>query len=105
MTDVRTSNALGARGARNRPGGSRPRFLVAGETEARPGIMTSEFLLTLLAATTVVIAGYVSGAFPVRLAWILFASIVGAYVISRGIAKAGSKEGPFVIEAGGDGER
>ena len=31
----------------------------AGETGARPGIMTSEFLLTLLAATTLVIAGYV----------------------------------------------
>jgi hypothetical protein len=62
-----------------------------------PGLMTSEFLLTLVAATTVVIAGYVSGALPVPWAWTLFGAIVVAYILSRGIAKAGSKEGPFVV--------
>jgi len=65
-----------------------------GETEARPGIMTSEFWLALVSAATVVIASYISGAFPIRLGWALFAGIVAAYVLSRGIAKAGSPEGP-----------
>jgi len=75
-------------------------MLLSGETEARPGIMTTEFWLTLLAAATVVIAGYVSDVFDEDLAWALFAGIVAAYVLSRGIAKAGSKEGPFSVRRG-----
>jgi len=93
MTDVRTSSE-------RRPGGRRGLF-VAGETEARPGILTTEFLITLLAAAVVVIAGYVSDTFSEDLAWALFAGIVAAYVLSRGIAKAGSKEGPFLVGGGG----
>jgi hypothetical protein len=76
-------------------------MLFSGETEARPGLMTSEFWLTLLAAATVVIAGYVSGALPTRLAWGIFGAIVVAYILSRGIAKAGSKEGPFSVRRDG----
>jgi hypothetical protein len=41
--------------------------------------------------------------FDQDLAWALFAGIVAAYVLSRGIAKAGSKEGPFIL--GRDAER
>jgi hypothetical protein len=85
-------------GTRARAAGSRG--FVAGSTEARPGVLTSEFMLTLLTAITLVIAGYVSEAFPERLAWILFAGVIAAYVLSRGIAKAGSKEGPFVGQLG-----
>jgi hypothetical protein len=33
-------------------------------------------------------------------AWALFGGIVAAYVLSRGIAKAGSKEGPFIVRGG-----
>ena len=95
MTDVRTPD--------DRTRGSRRGMLFSGETEARPGIMTTEFWLTLLAAATVVIAGYVSDVFDEDLAWALFAGIVAAYVLSRGIAKAGSKEGPFIM--GRDAER
>jgi hypothetical protein len=69
-------------------------------TEARPGIMTSEMWLTVLAAAVVVIAGYVSDTFDNDLAWALFAGIVAAYILSRGIAKAGSREGPFVARMG-----
>jgi hypothetical protein len=100
MTNVNTQNPQGQSAAQQRTRGGRRGMLFAGETEARPGIMTSEFLLTLLAAATLVIAGYVSDAFSERLAWALFAGIVGAYVLSRGIAKAGSKEGPFIVRAG-----
>jgi hypothetical protein len=95
MSDMRTSDVRGRQRTRGRG------MLFAGETEARPGIMTSEFLLTVLAAAVVVIAGYVSDTFSEDLAWGLFAGIIAAYVLSRGIAKAGSKEGPFVVRGGG----
>jgi hypothetical protein len=65
--------------------------------------MTTEFWLTLLTAAVLVIAGYVSDTFSNDLAWALFAGVVAAYVVSRGIAKAGSKEGPFIL--GRDAER
>jgi hypothetical protein len=54
-----------------------------------------------LSAATVVIASDISGALPIRLGWALFAGIIAAYLLSRGIAKAGSSEGLFVI---GDGQ-
>jgi multidrug efflux pump subunit AcrB len=98
MTDVRTPNDRRRRTAQ--PNGGRRGTLFAGETEARPGIMTTEFWFTLLAAATVVIAGYVSDTFSNDLAWALFGGIVAAYVLSRGIAKAGSKEGPFIVPGG-----
>jgi hypothetical protein len=72
-------------------------FAFAGETESRPGIMTTEYWLAILSAATVVIAGYFSDALPERVAWPLFAGIIAAYVLSRGFAKAGSREGPFVF--------
>ena len=85
--------------ARSNPGN---RAFVAGETEARPGIMTTEFWLSLIAAVTVVVAGYVSDAFDVDVAWALFAGLIAAYALSRGLAKAGSREGPFIISPGDD---
>jgi hypothetical protein len=77
---------------------------LAGETEARPGIITTEYWIMTLAAATVVVAGYVSDAFSIDLAWSLFAGIIASYVISRGLAKCGSREGPFVI-GGADREQ
>jgi len=74
--------------------------LFAGATEARPGILTTEYWISVLAAATVVIAGYVSDAMSVDLAWALFAGIIAAYALSRGLAKCGSREGPFVVSAG-----
>ena len=104
MTDVRTPNNRGQRAVQQDTRGRRRGMLFSGETEARPGIMTTEFMLTLLAAATVVIAGYVSDLFDEDLAWALFAGIVAAYVLSRGIAKAGSKEGPFSVRRGDTAE-
>jgi len=63
----------------------------------KPGWQTTEFWLTIIMAVTVIVAGYVSDAFDVDLAWALGAGIVAAYVLSRGFAKAGSREGPFVV--------
>jgi hypothetical protein len=73
----------------------RERMSFWGEAEPRRAVMTSELWLTLVSAATVVIASYVSGAFPIRLGWALFAGIVAAYVLSRGLAKAGSSESPL----------
>jgi hypothetical protein len=97
MTDVRRPDDREQRAAQQGRRRGRLGMFLAGETEARPGIMTTELWLTLLAAATVVIAGYVSDVFDEDLAWALFAGIVAAYVLSRGIAKAGSKEGPFIV--------
>jgi hypothetical protein len=77
---------------------------VAGTTEARPGLITTEFFLTLVASVLVVIAAYIDDGIADRLGWILLTAIVGAYVLSRGIAKAGSREGPFMASFG-DGQQ
>ena len=66
--------------------------IVAGDTEARPGFMTTEFWLTMLVAIAVVVISYVDDSYSVDLGWKLGVGLVAAYVISRGIAKAGSSE-------------
>jgi hypothetical protein len=85
--------------------GSRRRGFVAGSTEARPGIMTTEFWLSLIMTATVIVAGYVSDAFNVDTAWALGAGIIAAYALSRGFAKAGSREGPFMVDLSDDDAR
>lgn len=97
MTDVRQNQSTSGRA-------TRPRLFVTGETEARPGIMTTELWLTLVSAATLVVASYISGPFPIRLGWALFAGIIAAYLLSRGLAKSGSREGPFVLGARGSSE-
>jgi hypothetical protein len=81
------------------------RGFVAGSTEARPGIMTTEFWLSIAMATAVIVAGYFSDALNVDTAWALGAGVIAAYVVSRGLAKAGSKEGPFVVSSGDNNGR
>ena len=81
----------------HRDGRSNGRAFLAGTTEARPGVMTTELWLTILAAATLVIAGYISDSFESNLAWALFAGVIAAYVLSRGFAKSGSREGPFIL--------
>jgi hypothetical protein len=81
-------------------GAQRPRGFVAGTTEARPGIMTTEFWLCLVAAIGIVIAGYISDTFDNDLAWALGAGLIAAYALSRGLAKSGSREGPFMVRMG-----
>jgi hypothetical protein len=72
-------------------------FFATGSTEARPGIMTSEMWMAWLAAIVFVVAAYVSDTFDNDLGWILAATMFGTYILSRGFAKSGSSEGPFVI--------
>src|SRR6185503_5513858 len=75
------------------------RGFVAGSTEARPGIMTTEFWLSIAMATAVIVAGYFSDALNVDTAWALGAGVIAAYAVSRGLAKAGSREGHFIISS------
>ena len=63
--------------------------------ETRRSFITTEFWLTLLGAAAVVVAGYWDEAhLAVNLAWALGVGLVAMYVLSRGIAKAGSQTHP-----------
>jgi hypothetical protein len=63
--------------------------------ETRRSFITTEFWLTLLGAAAVVTAGYWDEArLAVDLAWALGIGLVAMYVLSRGIAKAGSQTHP-----------
>jgi|SRR5215207_2715328 len=90
---------------RQQTNGTRDRKFVTGTTEARRGIMTTEFWLTLLAAVGIVVAGYISDTFTTDLAWALGAGLIAAYALSRGLAKSGSREGPFMVRMGDRDDR
>jgi hypothetical protein len=65
--------------------------------ETKPFFLTSEFLVYLFTVVAVAIAGAVvgdndgGGAFGASLVWTLITIIGVAYIISRGISKAGQK--------------
>ena len=65
--------------------------------ETKPFFLTSEFLVWLITVIAVVIAGAVvsegdnGDTLPAGLVWTLFVVISFAYIISRGISKAGAK--------------
>lgn len=66
--------------------------------ETKPFFLTSEFLVWLLAVVALLIAGAVTGDdngddLPASIVWTLFTVISFAYIISRGISKAGAKYG------------
>jgi hypothetical protein len=61
-------------------------------TEARPGFITTEFWLTLFGFVALAILAYTSDALGVRWGMGMAVAILVAYVLSRGIAKAGSSE-------------
>ena len=75
----------------------RNRGFVTGASEARPGIITTEFWLTVLSAIGIVVAAYISDTFSTDLGWALAAGLIAAYSLSRGLAKCGSREGPFIL--------
>ena len=61
-------------------------------TEARPGFITSEFWFTVLGFAAMMILAYASDALGVRWGVGFATAILVAYIISRGIAKAGSSD-------------
>jgi hypothetical protein len=70
---------------------TRPRVYRRAGIETKPFYLTSEFLVTVLMTVSLFIASMVVDDLDSRLAWILGVSLVGAYVLSRGIAKAGTR--------------
>ena len=61
-------------------------------TETRRSLVTTEFWAFLVACAGILVAAYTDEAFDVDHAWTLVAGITAAYLLSRGIAKAGSTE-------------
>ena len=59
--------------------------------ETKPFFLTSEFVGAALAIAGIAITAASSDAFGAWRAWVLISAITGAYVISRGIAKAGTR--------------
>ena len=66
-------------------------------TEARRSTTTSELWLTIASFAAIVIAGYVSDTFTTERAWTLAAIVMAAYLVSRGLAKAGSGTAKFWV--------
>ena len=63
--------------------------------ETKPFFLTSEFFGVLVLIAAMAISAGTNDGFDARLFWILTASVVGAYVLSRGIAKSGTKSQAF----------
>ena len=66
--------------------------------ETKEFFKTSEFAVWLLTAAGILIAGAVIGGgdddeFPANLVWTLLTALSFAYIISRGISKAGTRRG------------
>jgi hypothetical protein len=59
--------------------------------ETKPFFLTSEFVLSLIAAIGIAITAASSHAFGGWRAWVLIAAIVASYNLSRGIAKCGTQ--------------
>jgi hypothetical protein len=58
--------------------------------ETKPFFLTSEFAVALLASLAVLLAAGVADNFDAPRAWLIVGIVVAAYVVSRGLAKAGS---------------
>jgi hypothetical protein len=67
----------------------RPRRVYPVET--KPFFLTSEFAAALLAVIGIAITAAASDAFGAWRAWILITAVTVAYLVSRGIAKSGTR--------------
>jgi hypothetical protein len=76
---------------RDRDDDRSPRIITS--TETRRSFATTEFRLTILAVAAMIIVGYADDdGLGAGTAWMLSAGVVAAYLLSRGIAKAGSSD-------------
>ena len=60
--------------------------------ETKPFFMTSEFLAFALATAGVLIAAWIADNLDAPRAWLYASIITAAYIVSRGIAKAGTRD-------------
>ena len=63
-----------------------------GPAETKPFYMTSEFLTLVASVAGVLIAAAVAENYDAPRAWLLATILASAYMISRGLAKAGSRD-------------
>ncbi len=68
---------------------------VRAPTETRPFFMTSEFMVLVVMTVALFIASAVVDDVDSQLAWILGSAMVGAYILSRGIAKAATRSSSY----------
>ena len=59
--------------------------------ETKPFFLTSEFVASVLVIAGIAITAASSDAFGAWRAWVLISAITGAYLLSRGIAKSGTR--------------
>ncbi len=78
-------------GASNRDGGSRGQRGIFISTESRHGLITTEFWMTVLAVAALVVLAFAVDEIGDRFGIGAATVVVVAYVVSRGIAKAGSE--------------
>lgn len=79
--------------ARRDAGHTAPRGWRRTFTETKAGFKTTEFILTIIAIAGILIAGYIADAnLGENDAWRFASWIAVAYIISRGLAKLGSRE-------------
>jgi hypothetical protein len=90
----RPEERYGSERGRGDAGGRDPRrergFFIS--TEARPGFITSEFWLTLLGVAALVILAFAVDELGDRFGIACATAVLIAYIVSRGIAKAGSSQ-------------
>jgi hypothetical protein len=60
--------------------------------ETKPFFLTSEFLTLVVAVVGVLVAAAIVDDFEARWAWTLVTALCAAYMLSRGIAKAGTRD-------------
>jgi hypothetical protein len=73
--------------ARARAERTTPRYPI----ETKPFFLTSEFFAPLLLIIAMAISAATNDGFDARVFWSLTSGVVAAYLISRGIAKSGTK--------------
>ena len=61
-------------------------------TETKASTKTSEFFVYLLAAAAILIASLIVDGFNATEGWMFFTFLTIGYMISRGLAKSGSRE-------------
>ncbi len=73
-------------------GASRERDADVRSTETKASTKTSEFFVYLVAAAAILIASFVVDGFNATEGWMFFTFLSIGYMISRGLAKSGSRE-------------
>jgi hypothetical protein len=61
-------------------------------TETKASTKTSEFFVYVIAALAILIASYIVDGFNATEGWMFFTFLTIGYMISRGLAKSGSRE-------------